>query len=116
MKTIVLLAALAPFVASPVAVASAETLSPFHASSIELGSARGSAYFVAEADGYHLVATLYANGAQTPVRFNATLADGQSASVSVPGPVGSAPQEITFSRVSNGLSVRSAPNGYAATE
>ena len=53
----------------------AETLKPIQGRSIDLGMLAGIAYYTVEHEGYRLVATL---GSDTPVRFVATLAPGQS--------------------------------------
>ncbi|MCS0493571.1 hypothetical protein NVS89_00570 [Ancylobacter sp. MQZ15Z-1] len=59
-------------------------LQPGAAQKIELGYVTGIAYYVAQNDGYHVVATLSAaNGA--PVRVAATLQPEQVVSFSVPG-------------------------------
>ena len=91
--------------AASTASASAATLAPMHNATVDLGSTRGSAYYVVAPDGYHLVATLQSGGASTPIRFNTVLADGQSASVSIPGPVGTNPTEVTFTRSESRLVV-----------
>ena len=104
MEKSLLLGAVLASIATPAALA--QPLEPIHNASIDLGSTRGSAYYVVAQDGYHLVATLRSGFASTPVRFTAILADGQSASVSVPGPVGTNPTEVVFSRTANHLDVR----------
>jgi hypothetical protein len=53
----------------------AETLIQGSGRSIDLGTLAGIAYYTVEPEGYRLVATL---GTDTPVRFVATLASGQS--------------------------------------
>ena len=101
-KSLLLGAALA----SITAAASAQPLAPIQNASIDLGSTRGSAYYVVASDGYHIVATLQSGFASTPIRFNTVLADGQSASVSIPGPRGTTATEVTFTRAANLLKVR----------
>ena len=59
----------------------AETLKPIQGGSIDLGTLAGIAYYTVEPEGYRLVATL---GSDTPVRFVATLAPGQSVTLSTP--------------------------------
>ena len=115
-KTLALSAALIGASAGLGGFVSAQTLTPIRAESIDLGTTRGSAYYVAQPDGYHLVATLYSGGANTPVRFNTVLATGQSASVSIPGPAGTLAQEVTFSRSADALIVRQTPDTVAATQ
>ena len=108
-----IVAAAALVASGVVSAASAQTLKPIKAEIIELGGTHGSAYFVPEADGYHLVATLASGDAQ-PIRFNTVLADGQSASVSVPGPSGGASKEVTFQRTSEQLIVRQSQDAAVA--
>src|ERR1700745_1556872 len=60
-----------------------------------LGAAIGVAYFTLEPPGCRLVATIQgAEGA--PVRFTATLAPEQAATVSVPGKVGEQATKVSF--------------------
>jgi hypothetical protein len=104
-KTIILAASV---IVSTVAIANAQPLKPIQASTIDLGATHGSAYYVAEPKGYHVIATIETGA--TPVRFGTTLADGQSASVSIPAAYGEKPVEITFVRTADRLEVlRSAP-------
>ena len=89
--------------------ANAQTLHSNRNETIDLGTTRGSAFYVAEPSGYHLIATLV-TGATNPVRFDTVLADGQSATVSIPGPVGAPAQGVTFIRSAGVLVVRRNPN------
>jgi hypothetical protein len=73
----------------------AETLKPIHGRSIDLGTLAGSAYYTVEHEGYRLVATL---GTDTPVRFVATLASGQSVTLSTPRMLGQSAVEVRFMR------------------
>jgi hypothetical protein len=86
-----------------VAIANAQPLKPIEASAIDLGQTHGSAYYVAGPKGYRLVATL--DTGSTPLRFDTTLADGQSTTISVPGSYGEKPVEITFVRTADRLEV-----------
>ncbi|WP_158811565.1 hypothetical protein [Beijerinckia sp. L45] len=105
LKTIILATAV---LGATVAIANAQPLKPIEASTIDLGETHGYAYYVAEAKGYHVIATIETGA--TPVRFATTLADGQSASVSVPASYGEKPIEITFVRNADRLEVlRAAP-------
>ena len=116
-KTFALAATLAAALVGPTAgVVAAQTLVPVRAETIDLGSTRGSAYYVAQPDGYHLIATLFSGGANTPVRFHTVLSTGQSASVSIPGPAGTLAREVTFSREADSLVVRQTPETQAATQ
>ena len=89
--------------------ANAQTLHSNRNETIDLGTTRGSAYYVAEPTGYHLIATLV-TGSTNPVRFDTVLADGQSATVSIPGPVGAPAQGVTFSRSAGVLVVQRNPD------
>ena len=102
--------ALAAALAGAATVASAETLTPIHNATVDLGTTQGSAYYVVTRDGYHLVATLMSSPVSTPVRFDTVLGDGQSATVSIPGPAGTNPHEVTFTRTADHLLVRHNPD------
>ena len=72
-----------------------------------LGAAIGVAYFTLEPAGFRLVATI--QGAEgSPVRFTATLAPEQAATVSVPGKVGEQATEVSFLRRGEQLVVKPA--------
>ena len=86
--------------------AHAQPLNANYAGSIDLGTTRGTAYYVAQPNGYHLIATLSSGAGSSPIRFDTMLSDGQSASVSIPGPVGTQPQEVVFIRSAGHLEVR----------
>ena len=73
----------------------AETLKPIQGRSIDLGTLAGIAYYTVEPEGYRLVATL---GSDTPVRFVATLAPGQSVTLSTPRMLGQLAVEVRFMR------------------
>jgi hypothetical protein len=105
LKTIILATAV---IGSTVAIGNAQTLKPIQASVIDLGETHGSAYYVSDAKGYRVVATL--DTGSTPIRFAATLADGQSATLSIPGSYGEKAIEVTFVRTADHLNVvRSVP-------
>lgn len=76
----------------------AEELQPIQGRSIALGPVNGMAYYTNDAAGSHLVATLSSGEDSTPVRVVATLASGQSVSLSVPHGVGEPATQVTFSR------------------
>ena len=101
---------------SATSFASDQRLAPVRAKTIDLGGARGSAYFVARPDGYHLVATLLPGGTDTPLRFRTVLANGQSASVSVPGILGATAREVTFSRSDDSIIVVQTQQTAAPTD
>jgi hypothetical protein len=76
----------------------AEQLQPVQARSIGLGAVSGVAYFTANPDGDRLVATLVGSATAAPIRVVATLAAGQSVTLSVPRGVGEPAIEVTFVR------------------
>ena len=78
--------------------AQAEELLPIQGRSIALGPVSGIAYYTNDAAGSHLVTTLSSGEGSTPVRVIATLAAGQSVTLSVPHGVGEPATEVTFSR------------------
>jgi hypothetical protein len=68
-------------------------LPPLEARSIDLGAISGVAYYIAERDGFRVVAILAQGETGMPVRFETLLAPGQSVVLSTPrdeGPVGKA--------------------------
>ena len=73
----------------------AETLKPIQGRSIDLGTLAGIASYTVEPEGYRLVATL---GTDTSVRFVATLAPGQSVTLSTPRVLGQLAVEVRFMR------------------
>jgi hypothetical protein len=72
-----------------------------------LGATIGVAYFTLEPAGFRLVATIQ-SAAGAPVRFTATLAPEQAATVSVPGKVGEQATEVSFLRRGEQLVVKPA--------
>jgi len=72
-----------------------------------LGATIGVAYFTLEPAGFRLVATIQ-SAAGAPVRFTATLAPEQAATVSVPGKTGEQATEVSFLRRGEQLVVRPA--------
>ena len=59
-------------------------------SSIDLGGFRGVVYYTSEDSGYHVVTTISEGEDGLPIRFEATLLEGQKIIVSVPGKPGHA--------------------------
>jgi len=90
-------------------VAAAGDLKPMHSRTIDLGTMSGVAYYTVEPEGYHVVATLTAVDAVTPVRFEAVLVSGQSVTLSTPREVGMAPVKVEISRVADRIEVQEAP-------
>ncbi|MEZ2132242.1 MULTISPECIES: hypothetical protein [unclassified Sinorhizobium] len=80
-------------------------LSTMAAESIHIGGFHGVLYYTNENDSYRVIATLADGGAGVPVRFSATLAEGQSATISIPGKLGEAAQSLEMSRSGDKLTV-----------
>jgi hypothetical protein len=85
--------------------AQAVEMHPMQATSLSLGSVTGVAYYSVAGDAFQVVATLASSEEGTPMRFVATLNDGQKMLVSVPQDVGEAAIELEFARVGDSLSV-----------
>ena len=66
---------------------------------------RGVAYYSEQPDGFRVVATLAEGEDGQPVRFEATLADHQKLTISVPREPGEAPRLVEFSRTGGTLLV-----------
>jgi len=73
-----------------------------------LGDTAGVAYFTSEPRGLRLVATVK-NDEGSPVRFVATLAPEQTATVSIPGKVGEEATEVSFVRRGERIIVKTSP-------
>lgn len=80
-------------------------LSAMAGESIHLGGFYGVFYYTNENDGYRVIATLAEGEAGVPVRFSATLAEGQSATISVPGKLGEPEQSLEMSRSGDKLTI-----------
>jgi uncharacterized protein (DUF1684 family) len=89
----------------------ADPLKPIQAQKIDLGALAGVAYYTAEPDGHRLVVTLQAHTSDAPFRFVATLAPGQSVTLSVASEVGVPPTEVRFVRHGDQLSVNGGSAG-----
>ncbi len=99
----------AAFVLASAAPAAAESLGPIQARSIDLGTVAGSAYYTAERDGYHVVATLAQRGENAaPLRVEAVLVPGQSMVLSTPRDAGASPERVEISRQADTVLVRKA--------
>ena len=80
-------------------------LSAMAAESIHLGRFHGVVYYTSENDGYRVVATIADGEYGFPVQFSATLAEDQSATISVPGKLGEPTQSLEISRSGEKLTV-----------
>jgi len=89
----------------------ADPLKPIQAQKIDLGALAGVAYYTAAPDGYRLVVTLQPHETDAPFRFVATLAPGQSVTLSVAREVGVPPAEVRFIRHGDQLSVNAGSAG-----
>jgi hypothetical protein len=69
------------------------------AESIELGSVHGITFYTEAQDGYRVITTLADGESGLPVRFEATLADRQSVTISVLGKLGEPSKVLKISRV-----------------
>jgi hypothetical protein len=75
------------------------------ARSIDLGGFRGVVYYTSEGGGYRVVTTIAEGENGLPVRFEATLLDGQKVTVSVPGKLGEHGHAIEMMRSNSKLVV-----------
>jgi hypothetical protein len=73
--------------------------------SIDLGRFHGVVYYTSEDDGYRVVATIADGEASSPLRFSTTLADNQSATLSLPGVHGEPGHSLKILRSGNTLTL-----------
>jgi len=90
-------------------LAQAVEMHPMQATSLSLGSVTGIAYYQLAGEYFQVVATLAAGEEGTPMRFVATLGDGQKMLVSVPQEPGQGAIEVEFARAGDTLSVSETP-------
>ena len=83
----------------------ADTIKPIQGKRIDLGTFGGIAYYTIKPNGYQLVVTLTPSEGETPVRFIATLAPGQSVTLSTPRKLGEPAIEVHFQRLGDDLFV-----------
>jgi hypothetical protein len=76
--------------------------------SIDLGGFRGVVYYKQADNSFRVVATIAEGEAGLPVRFEATLDEGQSFTISVPGRVDEPSQAVEISRANGKLFVAGA--------
>src|SRR5262245_2756727 len=77
----------------------------FQAASINLEPFQGIIYYANGSDGYHIVATIAEGETGLPVRFEATLAEAQKVTISVPGKLGEKGQLFEISRMGGKLTI-----------
>jgi hypothetical protein len=85
--------------------AEAEQIREMTGFDIALGEFAGVLYYVPDADGYHVVATVSFGDRATPLRLIATLAEGQSVVFSVPGKMGEPERRLKVARTGDRLLV-----------
>jgi hypothetical protein len=86
--------------------AHADELKPLAAERVSIGGMEGVAYFSNEPDGFRVVTTLVEGENGKPIRMIATLVDGQSIRLSVPGDVDQAEEAVELFRDGDVLVVR----------
>ena len=85
--------------------AAASELAPGNGRTLHLGGFDGIVYYTIEQDGYLVVATLTSRAKTPPIRFVATLAPGQSMTISVPQAVGEPSLDFEIARIGETLFV-----------
>src|SRR5262249_35880647 len=88
-----------------VSPAYAGEVTEFQAATINLEPFQGVMYYTRGNDGYHVVATIAEGESGLPVRFEATLAEAQKMTISVPGKLGEKSRSFEISRVGGKLTV-----------
>jgi hypothetical protein len=83
--------------------ACAGELAEIQAASIDLSGFRGVVYYTNETDGYRVVTTMSNGDTGLPVRFEATLLDGQKMTISVPGKLGEPTRALEVRRLQGKL-------------
>jgi hypothetical protein len=83
--------------------AQADEFYPMEASSISLGGFRGIVYYTDERDGYHVTATMAEGESGLPVRFEATITEGQKLTITVPRSLGEQSHVVQLRRVDGKL-------------
>jgi hypothetical protein len=85
--------------------ASAGELTARQGGSVDLGNFHGVVYYTEADDGYRVVTTMAAGEESLPVRFVATLTEGQAMVISVPGALPGPGQALEISRAKGKLVV-----------
>ena len=75
------------------------SLPPATGQSIDLGTLAGTAYYTVRPDGFHVVATLADARSGAPMRVEATLAAGQTVTLSTPGGRSGPPRTVEITRL-----------------
>jgi hypothetical protein len=85
--------------------ASAGELMARQGGTVDLGNFHGVVYYTEADDGYRVVTTMAAGEEKLPVRFVATLTEGQAMVISVPGELAGPGQTLEISRAKGKLIV-----------
>jgi len=80
-------------------------LAEIQAASIDLSGFRGVVYYTSESDSHRVVTTMSNGDTGLPVRFEATLLDGQQVTISVPGKLNEPTQTLEVRRLQGKLVV-----------
>ncbi len=83
------------------------SLAPATGQSIDLGTLAGTAYYTVRPDGFHVVATLADARSGAPMRVEATLATGQTVTLSTPGGRSGPPHTVEITRLDREVLVHS---------
>jgi hypothetical protein len=92
-----------------VSPALAGELYPMEATSISLGGFRGIVYYTNEKEGYHVTATMAEGESGLPVRFEATITEGQKLTITVPRRLGEQSYMVELLRVDGKLVIAPPP-------
>ena len=85
--------------------ASAGEITALQAGTVDVGSFHGVVYYTVADDGYRVVTTMATGEETLPIRFVATLTEGQALVISVPGELEGAGQALEISRAEGKLAV-----------
>ena len=86
--------------------AAAQEIKPIQDQRVGLGATQGDFYYTVHQDGFHVVATFSGAGDGTaPLRFEATLAPGQTVRLSTPRAAGEISNAVVISRHNDEVSV-----------
>jgi hypothetical protein len=91
-------------------------LGEIQAASIQLDGFSGVVYYTSQSDGYRVVATISEGETGLPVRFEATLLDGQKLTMSVPSKLGEPSHVVEMTRLHQRLVVSPPHSSEAAPD
>ncbi|MEN3791272.1 hypothetical protein [Fulvimarina sp. MAC3] len=107
MRTALLAAAATLVLSTPVL---ADDIAANEGRAVSLAGVNGSVYYTETAGEFEVVTTLSAEDSQRPIRTRATLQNGQSMTVEVPGKANGEAEFITIKRSGDTLSIVSKPD------